>query len=298
MSETILTLAIPNRNGARYLEHTLQSLARNRPYVKWWLQDSCSTDDSVEIARRYCGPLDTINIAQDRSQTEGLNIAMRRMGGDVIGFINSDDCLADGAAKAVLEAFLSQPSLDLVYGEVEWIDADGNSAGIHRGDIKDYTDVLNIYEVWWKQRQWVQPEVFWRRSLWDRVGPFDESLNLAFDFEYWVRCFQNDLKVRRIQQVLAKFRRHSSQKSTASLKAAEEIRTVVSHALDSSNQYIRPAERRSISNRLSYDLHQTREARDQDPRFWRALIDHPRWLSLPEVRSRLAESARSILRPR
>ena len=125
----------------------------------------------------------------------GWNRAFRSMGGDIIGYLNSDDVLADGAAEAVLETFEQYPEVDLVYGEVEWIDENGIITGRHRGDISTVTEMLDIYNVWWADRQWVQPEVFWRRSLWERVGDFSSEYDLAFDYQYWVRCFLAGIKV-------------------------------------------------------------------------------------------------------
>ena len=75
-----------------------------------------------------------------------------------------------GAAEAVLETFDKHPDVDLVYGEVEWIDSNGNVTGHHAGNICSLAEIIDIYNVWWAERQWVQPEVFWRRSLWERVG--------------------------------------------------------------------------------------------------------------------------------
>jgi glycosyltransferase involved in cell wall biosynthesis len=254
--------------------------------VRWWLQDSCSSDDSVAIARRYLTPADHIELEPDKGQADGLNRAMARMGGDIIGFLNSDDCLADGAAEAVLEVFRLNPDVDIVYGEVEWIDEQGQSAGFHKGEISSLSEILDIYDVWWNKRNWVQPEVFWRRSLWDRVGPFNDEFDLAFDYEYWVRCFIQGVRVRRLPHVLAKFRRHSQQKSTASLKAASEIRTILSRnlngcaSLDSRYRY-------RLQKLLSYDYYQTAQLGFPRRPFWRALLSRPDWLMLPEVRRRL-----------
>jgi glycosyltransferase involved in cell wall biosynthesis len=284
--QPVLTLAIPNRNGGRFLEDTLVSLERNRPFVRWWLQDSCSEDDSVEIAKRFLSPVDRIQVERDTSQTNGLNRAINSMGGKIIGFLNSDDCLADGAAEAVLSAFAADPQLDLVYGEVEWIDAKGVSEGFHRGDISSLEDVLDIYRVWWKEKQWVQPEVFWRRSLWDRVGPLNENYNLAFDYEYWVRCFERGVKVQRLPRVLARFRRHAGQKSTASRQAAEEIRSIVSRSL-ASNSLAGTRDGSILRRRLAYDNYR---ADPQGQEFWRVLMRNPSWLALPEVRRRLGKS--------
>ncbi len=289
--DPVLTLAVPNRNGARFFERTLISLERNRPYVRWWLQDSCSTDNSVEIARRYSTAQDRIEVERDSSQTNGLNRAIGRMGGEIIGFLNSDDCLADGAAETVLETFRENPEVDLVYGEVEWIDADDRSLGFHAGQISNLADVLDIYRVWWKKKQWVQPEVFWRRSLWDRVGCMNEAYNLAFDFEYWVRCFQQGAVVKRIPQVLAKFRLHEAQKSTQSAKAAGEIRNILSDALTASPP-IGWRNSSRLRSTLAYDLYQSgQNSNGERPAFWRMLSGNPSWLALPSVRSRLWTAA-------
>jgi glycosyltransferase involved in cell wall biosynthesis len=283
----MLTLAIPNRNGAKFLASTLASLAHNRPYVRWWLQDSCSTDNSIEIAKRFQGPSDYICVESDASQTNGLNRAINSMGGEIIGFLNSDDCLAAGAAEAVLAAFNSDPDLDVVYGQVEWIDGAGRSLGFHQGEISSLADVLDIYRVWWNKKQWVQPEVFWRRSLWDRVGPLNETYDLAFDYEYWVRCFEKRIKVRRVPQVLAQFRRHPGQKSTDSAKAAVEIRSVVAQRLAAPG-LIGSHDVVAIRNRFSYDVYQSNSNTKES--FWRALARNPKWLALPEVRTRLGQS--------
>lgn len=288
---SVLTLAVPNRNCAKFLESTLISLERNRPYVRWWFQDSCSTDNSVEIARRYARECDRIEVEKDSGQPNGLNRAISRMGGDIIGFLNSDDCLADGAAEAVLKAFRDNPEVELVYGGVEWIDADDRSHGFHSGDISSLADILDIYNVWWNRKQWVQPEVFWRRSLWERVGGMNEYYYLAFDYEYWVRCFQHGVVVKKLPQVLAKFRRHQSQKSVDSAGAAADIRNILAYALDASP---RIGWRKSLSlrNRLAYDYYQSGQnaANGKRDLFWRMLTSHPQWVALPEVRARLLQS--------
>jgi len=293
---SVITLAVPNRNCARFLESTLISLERNRPYVRWWFQDSCSTDNSVEIARRYAREGDRIEVERDSGHANGLNRAMSRMGGDIIGFLNSDDCLADGAAEAVLKAFRDDPKVELVYGGVEWIDAEGRSEGFHAGEISSLADVLDIYNVWWKQKHWVQPEVFWRRSLWERVGGMNEFYYLAFDYEYWVRCFQHGVVVKKIPQVLAQFRRHAAQKSADSARAAADIRNIVSFALDASPR-IGWRKAWGLRNLLEYDYYQSGQSATNGTRtpFWRMLTSHPQWMALPAVRSRILRANKRLL---
>lgn len=287
-----VTLAIPNFNGARFLERTLESLERNRPFVRWWLQDSCSTDGSVRIAERYATPADRIVVERDGGQTDALNRALAQMGGEVIGFLNSDDLMGDGAAEAVLAAFEEDPALDLVYGNVDWIDEHGRHTGSHSGDISSLAEILDIYRVWWNHKQWVQPEVFWRRRVWDRVGPIDQQYDLGFDYDYWVRCFRAGVKVKKIPRVLAKFRKHSQQKSVRSREAAEEIRHILSKTL-AANPPIGAGAVRVLKARLGYDRYQSEPAGRKS--LARMLAEHPSWIMLPEIHQRVLASVKSRL---
>lgn len=292
-----LVLAIPNLNGARYLEATLESLERNRPWVRWHLQDGGSTDESLAIARRFLSDRDTIVSEPDRGQADALNQAFTRMGGQVVGFLNSDDCLADGAAEIVLEEFERHPDVDLIYGEVEIIDAGGTVLRVHRGDISSLAEILNIYDVWWRGRQWVQPEVFFRRRLWERVGSFDSRYQLAFDFDYWVRCFLAEARVQFIPRVLARFRLHDQQKSRRSVEAADEVRRVVRSHLPALSR-VAPWTAWKLRQRLSYDRFWSgQRLREGCPErsFPRELLRSPGWLTVAEVRRRLRKSVSSRL---
>ncbi|MGV3533760.1 MAG: glycosyltransferase family 2 protein, partial [Chthoniobacteraceae bacterium] len=228
-----LVLAIPTYHSARYLPATLESLKAHGGWVRWWLQDGASTDGTVEIARSLARSGDTVVSEPDGGQTDALNRAMRQMGGEIIGFLNGDDCLLPGAAQAVVEYFAEYPEVDLVCGRIQWIDEEGRVTGTHAGAIHTLEEVLDIYSVWWNDRQWVQPEVFYRRRLWEKVGGFDTGYHLAFDYDFWVRCFRAGAQVRHLPRELAQFRKHGEQKPTAAERAAEEIRTIVQKQLES-----------------------------------------------------------------
>ena len=292
MDQPTLTIAIPNKNGENFLPATMASLRASRPFVRWWFQDAISSDNSVAIAESYRSSVDIISIEKDAGQADGINRAIDAMGGDIICYLNSDDCLASGAAQSVLETFAAHPDVDLVYGDIEIIDAGGNLLRTHSGRIHSYDDIADIYNVWWNGRQWVQPEVFWRRRLWEKVGRFNNELTLAFDFEYWVRALRIGCTVRYIPRVLSQFRIHAAQKSTNYALAASEIRQTVLTSLD--RQPLRdPARHRRLFRMLGYDCYHSREAFgpvSPETTFLRALASNPDWLSLEPVRTRLLRS--------
>jgi len=278
-----LTLAIPNFNGGKFLARTLESLNANGPAVRWWLQDSCSSDDSIAIANSFARPCDVIHQEKDSGQADGINRALSSMGGELIGFINSDDCLCPGAAERVVDFFKNHPEIDLVYGQVKWIDENDRGQGIHAGRIGSLDEILDIFHVWWGNRQWVQPEVFFRRSLWERVGNFDTRYDLAFDYDFWVRCFRNGMKVAHLPVPLAQFRRHGGQKSTRSEEAAMEIRTILRRNLESPLP-ISPYDQWVLRKHLDYEDYRLGKPSGS---FLGMLLRHPDWLLVSDVRARI-----------
>ena len=276
-----LVLAVPVFHGERFLADTLRSLNANGAHVRWWLQDGASKDRTVEIAQSFARPGDTIVSAPDRGQADALNTAMKKMGGEIIGFINGDDLLAENAAERVLEFFAEHPETDLVFGSVDWIDEHGAFTGTHTGRIESLGDALDIYGVWWSRRQWVQPEVFFRRSLWEKVGGFDTGYHLAFDYDFWVRCFRAGARVAHLPATLTRFRIHAGQKSAAAESAADEIRAIVQKTL-AARPPLNPVRRWKIEAQLGYDLYQSGKS-GAGRGFFSAILRHPHWLLSPQA---------------
>jgi glycosyltransferase involved in cell wall biosynthesis len=292
-----LVLAVPVFNAEEFLATTLESLNAQGGALRWWLQDGASKDRTLEIARSYAREGDTVCSEPDTGQTDAINRAFRKMGGDIVGFINGDDLLAPGAAERVLAFFRENPGIDLAYGRIEWIDRAGNPSGVHTGRIGSLPEMLDIYNVWWRKRQWVQPEVFFRRSLWEKVNGFDTRWNLAFDYDFWVRCIIAGARTAHIPEVLARFRIHSAQKSSAMEKVADEIRAIVRQHLDA-HAPIGLWKNLTLRAHLSYDMYQLgrNSPPDRAPQvFARALLSHPQWLLCQPVRKRIQASLARLI---
>jgi glycosyltransferase involved in cell wall biosynthesis len=291
-----LVLAVPVFNAETYLSATLESLNAQGEYLRWWLQDGGSSDRTVEIARSYARPFDTVESERDAGQADAINRAIARMGGSVIGFINGDDVLAPGSAERVVKYFEEHPHIELIYGCVEWMDAQGRVTGFHRGRIGSIGELLDVYNVWWGSRQWVQPEVFFRRCLFERVGGFDCQWNLAFDYDFWVRCLLAGATVAHTPAITAKFRMHAAQKSSAADRAADEIRAIVEKHLPRAP--IGGWRRLKLHAALSYDHYQLGRTTPNGAKrqsFARALFTHPHWLLSPLVRTRAQSSLAKML---
>lgn len=294
-----ISLVTPCYNSAATIDETIRSvLDQEGVDFEYAVMDGGSTDGTVDIIRKYEPRLAWWASERDRGQVDALNKSFPRLTGDVIGFLNADDALLPGALRAVHDAFAARPDADLVQGGIEWIDFEGRPLGSHCGDIGSLGDILDIYRVWWGGRQWVQPEVFYRRALQERVGAFDERYDLAFDFDFWVRCFRAGARVARIGTPLVRFRRHDGQKSVAYEKANDQVRAVLRAHLDDRPE-ISLWTAFGLRARLSYDLYQSgRPALGSSRRsFASALLRHPEWLLCPGVRARIFGSLRHRTAP-
>jgi hypothetical protein len=92
--------------------------------------------------------------------------------------------------------------------------------------------------------------------------------------------------------VLARFRIHSAQKSSAMEKVADEIRAIVRQHLDAGAP-IGFWKRIKLRAHLSYDIYQLGKSAPQP--FVQALVSHPHWLLCQPARRRIqAALARAL----
>ena len=274
------------RNAAATVVETLRSvLDQTGVELEYLVIDGASTDGTAELIRGFAPRLAHFVSEPDRGQVDALNKGFARATGDVLGFLNADDVLLPGALRSVCDRFAAAPEREIVYGGIEWIDFAGQPLGSHHGDIASLADVLDIFRVWWGGRQWVQPEVFFRRSLQDRVGAFDERYHLAFDYDFWVRCFLAGAEVSSLPAPLVRFRRHAAQKSIDYPRAVHEIMAIMGEHLAA-----RPPlgiwKQRELRAQLAYTLYQSSPVGERRP-FASALARNPAWLLSADVRRRI-----------
>src|SRR5262245_53985018 len=101
-----LSIVTPSFNQGRFLEETLLSVL-NQGYenLEYIVIDGGSTDNSVEIIKRYEDRLAYWVSEKDRGQVHAINKGLEKVTGDVFAFINSDDLYFPGVFNAVMKHF-------------------------------------------------------------------------------------------------------------------------------------------------------------------------------------------------
>jgi glycosyltransferase involved in cell wall biosynthesis len=223
-----ITVITPSFNQGQYLEETIRSvLLQGYPRLQYIVIDGGSTDGSVEIIRKYEDRIAFWVSEKDRGQAHAINKGLARATGDIIAYLNSDDFYLDGTLRQVADLFNRHPDLDLFHGRCRVVDQDGAKIGERTGSITRYDEILDLWNVWWGRRNFVQPEVFWTRRIANRVGQFREDLHRVMDYDYWLRVLRAGGQVGFIDAELAAFRLHPDQKSTQPERTAAELLHVV-----------------------------------------------------------------------
>lgn len=176
-----LTVITPSYNQAAFLERTILSvLNQNYPNLEYIIVDGGSNDGSVEIIKKYEKHLSWWVSEKDRGQVHAINKALERATGEYISFQNSDDVYFPGTFTRFGEAALKYP-VDILYGDLYMITTDDEVTEILKTTSYDFD--CQILEGMQIHNQ----SLFFKRSLVEKYGMFDESFRFAFDYDFITR---------------------------------------------------------------------------------------------------------------
>ena len=175
------------RNAERFIGRCLQSLVDQQSenvQVQAIVVDGASTDGTFNIVRSFEGKFDEL-IATSEPDTgiyNAMNKGLAKATGDVVSILNSDDWLLPETMERAAKE-LAKEGTDYVYGTAEqWLD------GNLRGMVRPLARELWAKEIWW-QMPLPHVTLFAKRSVYDRLGGFDESYRIGGDHEWVVRLY-------------------------------------------------------------------------------------------------------------
>ena len=221
---SLVSIVTPSYDQASYLEQTILSvLEQDYPHLEYLVIDGASTDNSVEIIRKYATPRESGTLLpfnrtidywlseKDRGQAEAINKGFKRARGDILAWLNSDDYYLPGTISAVVKCFEEHPDIVMAYGDMLAVDGNGQTINILKYKQLSLEDLLCFQIVG-------QPSVFFRRSAFQKAGPVEPSFHFMLDHHLWIRLAQQG-PILHVPQVWAAARYHPAAKNRA--RAAE-----------------------------------------------------------------------------
>ena len=181
MKISVLTVTY---NSAATLAHTIESfLAQEHPDKEMVVVDGASTDDTLEVARRYGnGPIRIVS-EPDRGMYDALNKGFGLFEGDAVGVLNSDDRYHDATALSRIAEGLA--GAEAVHGHLDFVEDHEGSRVVRRWRAEPRPS--SGFRSGWMP---AHPTFYARRALVERVGPFDLSLRTASDYDWMLRAVE------------------------------------------------------------------------------------------------------------
>lgn len=204
---TSVSIIVPSYNQGHLIAHTLDSiLSQEVANLDVFVADGGSKDATVAVLERYDKRIKWVS-ERDRGQTDAINKGLRQARGDIVAYINSDDTYEPGAIRRALELLDANPGVDFVYGDANLID--------ESGELIEHTHAVDfdIGVLTYDHNFICQPASFWRRSLVQRIGPFDESLQYLMDYEWFLRAAHAGARFLHAREPWANLRLHSACKT-------------------------------------------------------------------------------------
>ena len=180
----LVTIVTPSYNQGPFIEATIESvLSQDYPEVEYLVIDGGSTDETVDVLRRYDGQL-AWDSEPDRGQSHAINKGWARASGEILHWINSDDLLLPGAVSKAVAALTERPDAVAVYGAGRVIEADGTDAGMWSKPPPDLRYLMEVND------SILQPSCFARADVIRAVGGVREELHWINDWDLLIRLFR------------------------------------------------------------------------------------------------------------
>ena len=215
-----ISIVTPSFNQGEFLAATIESVISQAGdfIIDYIVVDGGSTDDSVDIIRRYDALIRTdmfpINCRgltcrwvseKDRGQADALAKGYRMAEGEIFAWINSDDTYLPGALQTVAAFFSDYPETGLLYGDAHYCDTVGTIIGRYRTEEFDYDKLAWFNFI-------CQSATFFRKDAFEAVGGLDESLHFAMDYDLWIRICRR-FHCQYLPRFFSTYRLHESSKT-------------------------------------------------------------------------------------
>jgi hypothetical protein len=210
----LVSIVTPSYQQGQYIEKTIRSvLLQGYPNLEYIVIDGGSTDQTVDIIKKYEPWLNYWVSAPDDGQSDAINKGFRRTTGHILNWLNSDDFLEKNALMQVATAFSSaDENVGAVVGMASWITKFGDTfpcnfpSEISRKTLLQWCVADEV--------SFLQPACFFSRDAWEFGGPLIQDLRYCMDVALYVKISER-FRFERLPKIIAYALPHPAAKTVA-----------------------------------------------------------------------------------
>lgn len=187
--------------------------------------DNCSNDGTAEILDDYknnpCHVSVKVLVKPDAGQTTAINEGFSLAKGDIVCWLNTDEWYEDNALQSVVNFFKRNPQVDVMFGDCDFVDKDGNLVKEKREYF--YSQSMLIFYGCFIP----SCSTFIRRRVLDDGIYLDPHFKVTMDFDWYVRIAKAGYRFAHLPSTLASFTWHDTNISSVFVERRLQERKMV-----------------------------------------------------------------------
>lgn len=217
----LLSVITPVYNAREFLSDALGSI-RQQGYssLEVIVVDDGSTDGSADIATAFGGEVTCVR-QRNQGAAAARNHGLRLARGNMIALLDADDLWPPETLKLLVTHLEEHPGTEVVVGRVQYMRRAASAEG--KSMFETYGDpclALNLGAG------------LYRRSAFDKVGLFDETLRISDDIDWFMRARERGIALAFLNQVTLLYRRHDGNMTLARDATHAELARALKQSLD------------------------------------------------------------------
>ena len=217
MTQPTITVVVLCHNYGRFLPQAVESaLAQDYGEVEVLVVDDGSTDDSLEVARRY---EDRVRVLTQANQglARTCNRGAREATGELFLFLSADDYLEPSYVSELAAALARQPEAAFAYCAARLF---GAEEGVMPSRPFSAFSLI-------RGRNYINGSALTRRAAYLEAGGYPEDLGEgAFDdWDFWLTMVEHGYRGTYVPKPLLHWRRHEGGSKNPASRGTTEVET-------------------------------------------------------------------------
>lgn len=199
-----ISVVTPSYNQGELIEETIRSiLLQGYPNLELIIIDGGSTDETLDVIRKYESFIAYWISEADKGQAHALNKGLHRAEGDLIGWQNSDDYYYPNAFINAALAAMSHPDYQIFYGSRNFLNLHGYG-GSNKDTHMSYFDLNQMIP----NANMANQSMFFRRKVFEEGYYINQSFNHCMDHEFFWRLIASGYRFIFIPDIKGCYRLH------------------------------------------------------------------------------------------
>jgi len=193
MNNLLVSIILPVYNGEKFIRQSIESII-NQTYKNWELiiVDDCSTDSTFEIIKEYESKDSRISFVRHEKNLylpQALNTGFSIANGDLFTWTSDDNIYLPNAIE-ILVMSMFKYNADIVYGNEQPIDEDGNVIS----EFQNYVfgpDSIPVCSA-------IGAYFIFKKDVFFKVDGYESEWFLVEDWQFWLKAYNQGFKFKMI----------------------------------------------------------------------------------------------------